>query len=165
LGITTDFDQIHLALEKLIFPFNLIPKPDPFSFRDYFSDSLYTKIGRAKTRQSCAFSTWFQERMENMNVKEAIGILQTHDLEDPDFDPKKTNTSSLCMHATGITNPSNTTGSMVAEIRKGQTQYHLAYRNINALSIPIYPCLFWNPITRKNYGTRTQRRRFSVVAG
>jgi dipeptidase len=117
LGITTDFDQIHLAEEKLIFPFNLIPKPDPFSFRDYFSDFLYTKIGRAKTRQSCSLNL-VSGTYGKLNVKEAIGILQTHHLPDPQFDPKKANTSSLCMHATGITNPSNTTGSMVAEIRK-----------------------------------------------
>jgi dipeptidase len=117
LGITTDFDQIHLALEKLIFPFNLIPKPDPFSFRDYFSDFLYTKVGRAKTRQSCSHSL-LAGKKGNINIAEAISILQTHDLEDPDFDPKKTSTASLCMHATGITNPSNTTGSMVAEIRQ-----------------------------------------------
>jgi dipeptidase len=53
-----------------------------------------------------------------MNVRDTIRILQTHNLPDPEFDPKKANTASLCMHATGITNPSNTTGSMVAEVRK-----------------------------------------------
>jgi dipeptidase len=117
LSIDSEFDQIHLTDEKLIFPFNLIPKPIPFSFQGYFSDFLYTKVGRAKTRQSCSNSL-LAGKKGKINVAEAISILQTHDLEDPDFDPKKTSTASLCMHATGITNPSNTTGSMVAEIRQ-----------------------------------------------
>ena len=42
--------------------------------------------------------------------------LRQHDRED--FNPKKATTGCICMHATGFTNPSNTTGSMVAEIRK-----------------------------------------------
>lgn len=117
LSINSDYDQIHLVAERLIFPFNLIPKPTPFSFHGYFSDFLYTKVGRAKTRQSCSHSLLTRKKGK-INVAEAISILQTHDLEDPDFDPKKTSTASLCMHATGITNPSNTTGSMVAEIRQ-----------------------------------------------
>jgi dipeptidase len=117
LGISTDFDQVHLAEEKIVFPFNLTPKSDPFSFRDYFSDFLYTIVGKAKSRQSCSLNLVSGTKGE-MNVRDTIRILQTHNLPDPEFDPKKANTASLCMHATGITNPSNTTGSMIGEIRK-----------------------------------------------
>ena len=44
-------------------------------------------------------------------------MLQTHNLEDAHFKPSKATTGSVCMHATGLLNPSNTTASMVAEIR------------------------------------------------
>ncbi|MFD2203327.1 carcinine hydrolase/isopenicillin-N N-acyltransferase family protein [Shivajiella indica] len=117
LGITSDFDRLHLEKEKLVFPFNLQPKPNPFSFQGYFSDFLYTKVGRAKARQACS-ADLLAGTGGDMKLSDAIRILQTHHLPDPIFNPKKANTSSLCMHGTGITNPSNTTGSMIAEIRK-----------------------------------------------
>jgi dipeptidase len=45
-------------------------------------------------------------------------VLQSHNLPDPAFRPSRANTASVCMHATGLLNPSETTASMVAEIRK-----------------------------------------------
>lgn len=49
---------------------------------------------------------------------EAMGILKTHHVPDSEFSPNKASTACICMHATGLTNPSTTTGSMVAELRK-----------------------------------------------
>jgi dipeptidase len=40
-----------------------------------------------------------------------------HNLDDAHFKPSKANTGSVCMHSTSLLNPSNTTGSMVTEIR------------------------------------------------
>ena len=118
LGIGTDFENIHLAEEKRTFPFSLKPKTTPFSFRDYFSDFLYTKVGRSKTRQACS-SNLLSASKGDFTAEKAMQILRAHNLPDPQFSPKNCNTSSLCMHATGLTNPSTTTGSMVAEIRLG----------------------------------------------
>ncbi|PSL06584.1 carcinine hydrolase/isopenicillin-N N-acyltransferase family protein [Cecembia rubra] len=117
LQIGSDYDKVHLAEEKLNFPFQYFPKPKPFSFNRYYSDFLYTTIGRAVKRQSCSLGL-MQEQEGSFSVLKAMGILKTHDKAEADFDPKKANTASLCMHATGLTNPSTTTGSMVAEIRK-----------------------------------------------
>ena len=117
LQIGAEYDEIHLVEEKLVFPFNLLPKPQPFSFRDYFSDFLYTKVGSAKKRQSCSFGL-LQKDKGSLTVEKAMIILKTHEAPDPDFNPKKASTASLCMHATGLTNPSTTTGSMVSEVRK-----------------------------------------------
>ena len=118
LGIETDFEKIHLEEEKRSFPFSLKPKPNPFSFREYFSDFLYTTVGRSKTRQACS-SNFLSASKGDFTVEKAMQILRTHNLPDPQFSTKKCNTSSLCMHATGLTNPSTTTGSMMAEIRSG----------------------------------------------
>jgi len=46
-------------------------------------------------------------------------ILSTHNRAEEKFKPSQCSSASLCMHPTGIANPSQTTGSMVAEIRKG----------------------------------------------
>lgn len=118
LSIGTDFDEIHLVNEKRNFPFNFKKKPKPFSFSKHFSDFLYTKVGRAKTRKSCSMAL-IETAKGNLDIEKTIAILKTHNILDPEFEPKKANTASLCMHATGMTNPSQTTGSMVAEIRSG----------------------------------------------
>lgn len=117
LQIGSDYDKIHLEAEKLNFPFQYLPKPKPFSFSSHFSDFLYTTAGKAKKRQSCSFSL-MELQKSHFSAEKAMGILKTHDKEDDVFDPKKASTACLCMHATGLTNPSTTTGSMVAEIRK-----------------------------------------------
>lgn len=117
LTIDTDYTHLNIQVEKRSFPFSFFPKPNPFSFSQYFSDILYTKIGRASQRRACSGSL-MAATQGNLTVAKAIQILQTHNLPDPEFQPKKATTASLCMHATGLTNPSQTTGSMVAEVRR-----------------------------------------------
>jgi dipeptidase len=74
----------------------------------------------------------------DLSVEKSIRILQTHNLPDPEFKPKKANTASLCMHATGLTNPSQTTGSMVAEVRSnGPSTVWLTGTSMPCLSIYI----------------------------
>ncbi|SMD46102.1 Dipeptidase [Aquiflexum balticum DSM 16537] len=116
LTINTDYSHLNIQDEKRSFPFSLFPKSNPFSFSQYFSDFLYTKVGRASQRRECSRSL-MEAASGNLTVEKAIQILQTHNLPDPEFQPKKATTASLCMHATGLTNPSQTTGSMVTEIR------------------------------------------------
>jgi dipeptidase len=117
LQIGSDYEKIHLSEEKLSFPFHLFPKPQPFSFSGYFSDFLYTKVGKARKRQSCSFGL-LQNEQGILTVAKAMEILKTHEVPDSEFNPKKASTASLCMHATGLTNPSSTTGSMVTEVRR-----------------------------------------------
>lgn len=88
----------------------------PFRFQTAYSDWFYTTMGRAATRQSCTTSLSRQHKGQ-LTSSDCIQILQTHNLDDDHFKPSKANTGSVCMHATSLLNPSNTTGSMVAEIR------------------------------------------------
>ncbi len=87
-----------------------------FDFSKAYTDRLYTWLGRGSRRQACT-----QEACEaqsgQLTSHDAMHILQTHNLDDPHFTPKKANTGSVCMHRTSILNPSDTTGSMVAELR------------------------------------------------
>ncbi|MBS1544900.1 MAG: C69 family dipeptidase [Bacteroidetes bacterium] len=89
---------------------------EPFSFRKSYSDWLYTTAGRAASRQ--AKTTSACKRQEGkVDAAACMNILQTHNIDHPSFQPSRANTGSVCMHATGLLNPSQTTGSMVAELR------------------------------------------------
>jgi dipeptidase len=137
LSIDTDYKYLNIEDEKRSFPFSLFPKSDPFSFSKYFSDFLYTNVGRASQRRECS-SNLVEAAKGDLSVEKSIRILQTHNLPDPEFKPKKANTASLCMHATGLTNPSQTTGSMVAEVRSnGPSTVWLTGTSMPCLSIYI----------------------------
>lgn len=118
LGIHTDYDAFHVEIEKKSFPYFWRTAADPFSFKDYFSDILYTQVGRARQRQSCSLTLVQNLSQQGFRNAEAMGILKTHHVPDSEFSPNKASTACICMHATGLTNPSTTTGSMVAELRK-----------------------------------------------
>lgn len=87
-----------------------------FSFQNTYSDWFFTGMGRAAARQMCTTSL-SKKHQGNLSAEDCMQILQTHNLDDIHFKPSKANTGSVCMHSTSIINPSNTTGSMVAEIR------------------------------------------------
>jgi dipeptidase len=89
----------------------------PFSFQKSYSDWFYTRMGRATARQTCT-TELSTKKAGALTARDCFRILQTHNLDDEHFRPTRANTGSVCMHATGLLNPSNTTGSMVAEIRK-----------------------------------------------
>jgi len=117
LSIEEDFEAIHLEKEDRTVQGIFAEKGS--SFRGKFSDLLYTKLGRAAVRKAC--TTGFLEKRKNgIEVDTFFEALRQHNLPEGKFTPKKAITGSICMHATGLTNPSDTTGSMVAEIRKNQ---------------------------------------------
>lgn len=88
-----------------------------FSFAQAYSDWLYTTVGRAKIRSACTMQMAGAKKNQ-LQLADCIGILQTHNIASSKFKPSKANTGSICMHATSFLNPSTTTGSMVAVIRK-----------------------------------------------
>ncbi len=131
LSIAEDFEAIHL--EKEARTIQRIFAEKRTSFRGKFSDLLYTKLGRAAGRQAC--TTGFLEKREmGIEVTTFFEALRQHNLPEEKFTPKKATTGSICMHATGLTNPSDTTGSMVAEIRKNQA--HTVW-----LTATSHPCM------------------------
>ncbi len=87
---------------------------ETFSFTKAFSNSLMSWAGSCKIRQAHS-NTMGQS--QKMTADIAMQILSSH-YQDSDFAPHKASTKDLCMHASGITNPSQTVGSMVVEIRK-----------------------------------------------
>ncbi len=90
------------------------PESD-FNFKKAYSDKLYTALGRGAIRMN---KTWNAAKncKGGLSVADAIKILSSHNLPDREFRPSKANTASVCMHATSLLNPSNTTGSMIVEL-------------------------------------------------
>lgn len=130
LTIGDDYEEVHWENEPRTLQKLFAGKRE--NFREYFSDLLYTTAGKSKMRQACTLG--FLEKKENLSVSDFFLALRQHNLPEGEFDPGKASTGSICMHATGFTNPSDTTGSMVAEIRKGQP-------STIWLSGTSYPCL------------------------
>ncbi|MDI1322732.1 MAG: C69 family dipeptidase [Algoriphagus sp.] len=131
LSIAEDFEAIHL--EKEARTIQRIFAEKGTSFQGKFSDLLYSKLGRAVRRQAC--TTGFLEKRETgIEAVTFFEALRQHNLPEGKFAPKKATTGSICMHATGLTNPSDTTGSMVAEIRKNQA--HTVW-----LTATSHPCM------------------------
>lgn len=115
-GLTIEEDYLEANFEKEDRTIQHLFAGSAKSFKGNFSDLLYTTAGKSKQRQACTLG--FMEKKNKPALQDFFQALRQHDRED--FQPKKATTGCICMHATGFTNPSDTTGSMVAEIRKGQ---------------------------------------------
>ena len=113
-GLTIEENYLEAHFEKEQRTIQGLFSGNAKNFRSNFSDLVYTKAGRSKQRQACTLG--FLEKKKKPGVEDFFQALRQHDRED--FHPKKATTGCICMHATGFTNPSDTTGSMVAEIRK-----------------------------------------------
>ncbi len=94
-------------------------KGEDFNFRKAYSDWFFTKMSGCKIRQQTS-NDLGKAKSNQFDVKEAIRILSHHHIANEVFAPYKATTQDICMHATGLTNPSHTVGSMVAEVRKDQ---------------------------------------------
>jgi len=72
-------------------------------------------LAASTKRQAC--SNHIGNASPKMKIKQAFQLLRTHFPND-NFNPKNGTTQSLCMHASGLFTPHQTTGSMVVELKK-----------------------------------------------
>jgi len=91
-----------------------LTKGKDFNFREAFSDRFFTYFSRCKIRQALSTESGRKQAM-GYDAHTAMRILRTH--YHNETDPARTGMQSLCVHAAGLTTPSQTTGSMVAELR------------------------------------------------
>lgn len=108
---------------------------DSFNFRKSYSDRIYTFFARGDQRMS-----YTRGAAENcavgVSVPDAIDILSSHNLPHPRFRPSRASAASVCMHATGVLNPSTTTGSMIAEVpTQGPATVWLSGTSMPCLSV------------------------------
>lgn len=113
LTIETQFDLSSPGLRDFAQQQGLTKGKD-FNFRKTFSDLFFTYFSRCKVRQ--ALSTELgRKHSAGYDAQTAMRILRSHYHDETDS--ARTGMQSLCVHAAGMTTPSQTTGSMVAELR------------------------------------------------
>jgi dipeptidase len=116
LTITTTWDGISDKAIEYAKKQHWLKANDTFSFADVFSAPFMSTMARAKERRaSCETHASIISKQHKLQVADAMDILRSHK-EGDHFLPHKGGMDSLCLHATGILTPSQTTGSMVAEL-------------------------------------------------
>ncbi len=117
LTLENDYDLSSKNLTRYAHKRGWIPKGKDFSFRDAYSDKFFTYFSFCRIRQSLS-AVMGNSSAGKFSLADAMNILRSHGTNNSkDFDPAKSDMGSLCLHATGFTTPSQTTGSMIAEIR------------------------------------------------
>lgn len=115
-------------------------KQKDFSFKEAFSAFWMPKLAKCEIRRSLSES----KSKSVFSVKDAFSVLRSHANED--FTPENGRTDSLCMHASGLFCPHQSTGSMVAELRKdGPSTVWLTGSSAPCLSV-FKPFYFGNDI-------------------
>ncbi len=119
LTIGKEFDGTSEGIYEFALNQGLLRKGEDLDFSACFSDWFYTKMSKCKIRRetSMKMGTIFSQT-EGIGTKEAMDILRSH--HSPDFKPENGDMGSVCLHATGITTPNQTTGSMVFEVHENK---------------------------------------------
>ena len=117
LTIGNNYDDISKNAIDFAKNKNWIKKGKPFSFADAFSDRVYTSLSKCKIRRMVTFNS--MENKSDFSIKIAIEILKSHHLEN-NFNPAKATAACVCMHPTGLLNPSQTNGSMVVKLKTNE---------------------------------------------
>jgi dipeptidase len=120
LTIETDYDLLSKDAIAFAQKKGWLKKGQIFNFRKCYSDWFYTKMSSCQLRQNKSYQTGIQAAT-TFTISTALNILKNHNEGNQPFSPSKCNSSSICMHATGLTNPSQTTGSMLVVFNKNQT--------------------------------------------
>ncbi len=116
LTIETQFDGGSKGLIDFARSRGLYSGGGDFNFRAVFSDRFFTYFGMCAARRADTESRF---RGEKIDAAAAMRTLRSHTKHDSKaFSPDSSSMASVCLHAKGIATPSQTTGSMVAELRK-----------------------------------------------
>jgi dipeptidase len=152
LSIGEDFDRLSIDAAEYAREKNYVKRNEPFLFTKAYSDWFMTYMSQCKVRRE---RTGEGLQSNEFGLKDAFAILSQHDEKPGEaFDPGHGSTACICMHATGPANPSQTTGSMVAELREGHPP-------VIWLTGTSMPCLsVWLPFF---FGGQCLSRRLFVV--
>lgn len=116
LTITNEYDGISANAIEYAQQKRWLKPGEDFSFADAFTAPLMSTLARAKERRSsCETHAQVISQRHKAGVEDAMAILRSHK-KDTHYLPHKSGMDSLCLHATGLLTPSQTTGSMTAEL-------------------------------------------------
>ena len=83
-----------------------------FNFAKCYSDWFYTRFARGRERHRFT-QKMLEEKAGEIDFSYFKKILRSHH-SDPHYNPVKGSMRDICMHAGGLTRPSQTTGSLIA---------------------------------------------------
>ena len=96
---------------------NWCRRQQDFDFAAAFTEPLMTRLAMARQRrETCTAHVAVASSRGKLTAGDAMAILRSH-AGGENFEPHHGSMNSLCLHATGLLTPSQTTGSMVAELR------------------------------------------------
>lgn len=109
-----------------------LKRGETFDFAKVYSAPFMTRMSACAVRRE---STERGARGTGLTVQKAIDVLSSHHAGEA-FAPHRASTKDVCMHATGLLCPNQTTGSMVAELRtNGPSTVWLTGTSLPALSV------------------------------
>ena len=122
LTIGTEWDAISPQAISFAHDRGWIKKGSDFSFADAYTAPLMSRLSHAaERRQSCSLAIQARAARQGLTTADAIAVLRAHPVSDG-FTPSRGNMQSVCLHATGLLTPSQTTASLVAEL---STDHHI----------------------------------------
>jgi len=116
ISIGSDYDLSSKNLISFAQDKGWIKKNESFHLAKHYSDTFYTRLSNCKLRASKTAQS-LHKHEGKLDLFNAMEVLRQHNIDNGDFTPAKASTASICMHATGLTNPNSTTASMLAEIK------------------------------------------------
>lgn len=120
LSIEDDYDEIQPEAIAFAIKKGWAKPNETFSFKEAFLAPIMSFLAQGKHRRYQCISQGSQEESNNnFTLNDAFSILRSHRNNDH-FEPQKGTMGNVCLHATGLFTPSQTTGSMVVELRKAQ---------------------------------------------
>ncbi len=117
LTIGREYDRISEHAVDYAYRRRWLRDNEPFNFQKAYSEWFMTRMSACSIRRRTTGEALKQE-IGALTVEKFIDILSSHETLRKPFEPHRSTTASVCMHATGLTNPNQTTGSMIAAIRK-----------------------------------------------
>lgn len=115
LSIESDFDLSSPGIHDCARKKGCLKRGETLNFRKHFKDCIYSHFARGDVRRNCN-NLNLQQRKE-VTARDMMAYLRDHNEEEP-FTPGENFMERVCMHAGGMIS-SQTTGSMVADLKKG----------------------------------------------
>lgn len=147
LTIGENYDLISKEAIDYAYKKGWIKKGGPFHLAQAFTSKFMSWASGCTVRQTITSQSSTKAKF---SVLEGIKILSSHS-NSKNFTPHKSSTNDVCMHATGLTCPNQTTSSMVAELqRNGQSKVWATGTSNPCLSL-FKPMYFGNPSEQDSF--------------
>lgn len=116
LTIGSDFDAVSSDAIAFAYQKKWTHPDEVFQFDKAYGDKFMHKMTRCETRRSQTSQPI--QANSAFDIRDAIKVLRSHHIAQ-DFTPSRSTARSVCMHPTGLLNPSQTNGSMIVKLIKG----------------------------------------------